>query len=105
MENSSPENTITAVNKAASVIETRGTLDANFPDLRKTFKGKYYQQEKTSCLYIFNVDSFTYNSTKSEAVQPVILKESIILPVEGLEAIQTCKLLMIKYPRLLTFIL
>lgn len=39
MENSSPENTITAVSKATSVIETRGTLDANFPDLRKTFKG------------------------------------------------------------------
>ncbi|KAI7888861.1 Nup133 N terminal like-domain-containing protein [Mucor mucedo] len=72
MENSSPENTITAVNKATSVIETRGTLDANFPDLRKTFRAE-----------------FVYNETKHEAVQPVILKESIILPEEGLEALQT----------------
>ncbi|GAA5809257.1 hypothetical protein MFLAVUS_002662 [Mucor flavus] len=71
MDNGSPESTITSVHKAASVIENRGNLDALFPDLRNTFN-----------------DSFSYISTKKEHVQPVALKESIILPAEGLESIR-----------------
>lgn len=97
MENTSPENTITAVNKAASVIETRGNLDALFPDLRKTFNGKkkqIYKNIKTTCLLYFvtlYIGNFSYIDIKAEAVQPVASKQTIILPAEGLESIQHCK--------------
>lgn len=39
MDNTNPEKVITAVREASQTIETRGLIDRQFPDLRKTFTG------------------------------------------------------------------
>lgn len=39
METSNPEKVITAVRDASQTIETKGLIDRQFPDLRKTFTG------------------------------------------------------------------
>lgn len=40
MENASPEKKLNAVNEATLNVQKKGRLDANFPDLFATFKGK-----------------------------------------------------------------
>ncbi|OBZ89569.1 hypothetical protein A0J61_02381 [Choanephora cucurbitarum] len=71
MENTSPEKTMAAVRQAAIMLETRGVLDRNFPDLRKTF-----------------TDPPQYISPQLDVVKPFVVKKSVTIPSPGIEAIR-----------------
>ncbi|KAI7898791.1 Nup133 N terminal like-domain-containing protein [Cokeromyces recurvatus] len=71
MENTSPEKTITAVCSASATVDSKGVIDRQFPDLRKTF-----------------TDPSFYNTPQQDVVKPLVIKQTITMPVNGLNAIQ-----------------
>ncbi|KAI9486645.1 MAG: Nup133 N terminal like-domain-containing protein [Benjaminiella poitrasii] len=71
MENTSPEKTIKAVCSASVTVDSKGVIDRQFPDLRKTF-----------------TDPSFYNTPQADVVKFLVVKQTITMPVNGLNVAQ-----------------
>ncbi|KAI8983097.1 Nup133 N terminal like-domain-containing protein [Pilobolus umbonatus] len=74
MENSCPEKAVNNLYQASVTIKSRAILDRQFPDIGKTFPAS---------------DAEVYTTGKTQAIQPVSIKNSLTMPVMGLEEISS----------------
>ncbi|KAG1142692.1 hypothetical protein G6F37_007484 [Rhizopus arrhizus] len=74
METSCPEKAFDAIEEASVVLESRGIVDRQFPDLKQAFSNR-----------------IIYETAKSEKVKPVVLKTTLNMPISGIEGINQLK--------------